>query len=57
MADETSVNEGPAVPPQAKEDAKRGVTHIYKAAEDLRSTVGATAEEYRSRGNGHKKIE
>ena len=50
MADETSMNQGPAVPPQAKEDAKRGVTHIHKAADDLGSTAGATAEEYRVRG-------
>ena len=50
MSDEIPMNEGPAVPPQAKEDAKRGVTHIHKAAEDLRSTAGATAEEYRARG-------
>ena len=50
MADETSMNQGPAVPPQAKEDAKRGVTHIHKAAEDLRSAAGATADKYRARG-------
>ena len=50
MADETSMNQGPAVPPQAKEDAKRGATHIHKAAEDLRSAAGATVEEYRERG-------
>ena len=50
MANETPMNQGPAVPPQAKEDAKRGATHIHKAAEDLRSTAGATAEEYRARG-------
>ena len=50
MADETSMNQGPAVPPQAKEDAKRGATHIHEAAEDLRSAAGATADEYRARG-------
>jgi len=50
MADQTSMNQGPAVPPQAKEDAKRGATHIHKAAEDLRSAAGATADEYRARG-------
>ena len=49
MADETSMNQGPAVPPQAKEDAKRGATHIHKAAEDLRSAAGATADKYRAR--------
>jgi ElaB/YqjD/DUF883 family membrane-anchored ribosome-binding protein len=50
MADETPMNQDPAVPPQAKEDATRGVTHIHKAAEDLRSAAGATADEYRARG-------
>jgi ElaB/YqjD/DUF883 family membrane-anchored ribosome-binding protein len=50
MADETSMNQGPAVPPQAKEDAKRGATHIHKAAEDVRSAAGATVDEYRERG-------
>ena len=50
MADETSMNQGPAVPPQAKEDAKDAATHAHKAAEDLRSAAGATAGEYRARG-------
>ena len=50
MADETSMNQGPAVPPQANEDAKRGATHIHKAAEDLRSAAGATSDKYRARG-------
>ena len=50
MADETSMNQGPAVPPQAKKDVKRGATHIHKAADDLRSAAGATADEYRARG-------
>ena len=50
MPDETSMNQGPAVPPQAKEDAKRGATHIHKAAEDLRSAAGAMTDEYRERG-------
>jgi ElaB/YqjD/DUF883 family membrane-anchored ribosome-binding protein len=50
MANETPMNQGPAVPPQAKEDAKRGATHIHKATEDLRSAAGATVDEYRERG-------
>ena len=50
MANQTPMNQGPAVPPQAKEDAKRGVTHIHEAAEDLRSAAGATADKYRARG-------
>jgi ElaB/YqjD/DUF883 family membrane-anchored ribosome-binding protein len=50
MADETSMNQGRAVPPQAKRDAKRGATHIHQATEDLRSAAGATVDEYRARG-------
>ena len=50
MANENQIDQGPAVPPQAKEEAKRGVTHARKAAEDLRSAAGAMAEEYRERG-------
>ena len=50
MADENKMVQGPTVPPQAKEEAKRGVTHARKAAEDLRSAAGAMADEYRERG-------
>jgi ElaB/YqjD/DUF883 family membrane-anchored ribosome-binding protein len=50
VANENQMNQGPAVPPQAKEDAKRGATHIHKAAEDVGSAAGATADEYRERG-------
>ena len=50
MSDQNQTKQGPAVPPQAKEEAKRGVTQARKAAEDLRSAAGATADEYRARG-------
>ena len=50
MGDENQMGQGPAVPPQPKEEAKRGVTHVRKAAEDLRSAAGAMADEYRERG-------
>lgn len=50
MGDENQMNQGPAVPPQAKEEAKRGVTHMRKAADDFRSAAGAVADEYRERG-------
>jgi ElaB/YqjD/DUF883 family membrane-anchored ribosome-binding protein len=50
MGDENQMAQGPEVPPQAKEEPKRGVTHARKAAEDLRSAVGAMANEYRVRG-------
>ena len=50
MTHENQMDQGPAVPPQAKEKAERGVTHARKAAEDLRSAAGAVADEYRERG-------
>jgi ElaB/YqjD/DUF883 family membrane-anchored ribosome-binding protein len=50
MADENQMDQGRAVSPQAKEEARRGVTHACKAAEDLRSAAGAMADEYRERG-------
>ena len=49
MDDQNQMGQGPAVPPQAKEKAERGVTHAHKAAEDLRSAAGAMAHEYRGR--------
>ena len=49
MADETQMDQGPAAPPQAKEEAKRGETHVRKAAEDLRSAADATTDEYLGR--------
>ena len=52
MADENRVDQGSAVPPQAKEKAEDGVTRARKAAEDLRSAAGATAEEYQGRAEG-----
>ena len=52
MADETQMDQGPAVPPQAKEEAKRGETHVRKAAEDLRSAAGAMTDEYLGRAEG-----
>jgi ElaB/YqjD/DUF883 family membrane-anchored ribosome-binding protein len=50
MAHENQMDYGPAVPPQAAEKAEHGVTHLHKAAEDLRSAAGATADEYPARG-------
>jgi ElaB/YqjD/DUF883 family membrane-anchored ribosome-binding protein len=50
MTDDIPMNQGPAVPTHAKEDAKRGATHVHKAAEDLRSAAGATAGEYLASG-------
>ena len=48
MGDQNQTGEGHAVPPQAKEEAKRGVTHARKAAGDLGSAAGAMADEYRA---------
>ena len=52
MAVENQIDEGAAVPPQAKEEAKRGETHVRKAAQDLRSAAGAMADEYRGHAEG-----
>ena len=52
MADENQMDQGPAVPPQAKEREERGATHAREAAEDLRSAAGAMADEYRDRAEG-----
>ena len=50
MADENQMDQGAAIPPQAAEEAKRGVMHANKAAEDFRSAAGSMADEYRERG-------
>ena len=52
MADENQMDQGPAVPPQARQKAERGTTHAHKAAEDLRSAAGVMADEYRHRAEG-----
>jgi ElaB/YqjD/DUF883 family membrane-anchored ribosome-binding protein len=49
MADETQMNQGPAVPPQVEEKAKRGMTHARAAAAAVGSAADATAEEYRGK--------
>ena len=50
MDDQNQTGQGPAVPPETKEETKRGVTHTRKAAQELRSAAGAMADEYRERG-------
>ena len=47
---ENQMDQGPAVSPQARQKAERGVTHARKAAEDLGSAAGAMADEYRGAG-------
>jgi ElaB/YqjD/DUF883 family membrane-anchored ribosome-binding protein len=49
MANEHEMNQGPVFPPEAEEKAERGMKHARKAAEDLRSSAGAMANEYRGR--------
>jgi ElaB/YqjD/DUF883 family membrane-anchored ribosome-binding protein len=46
MADQKQMDQDPAVPRQVEKKAKRGVTHVRKATEDLGSAAGAMAEEY-----------
>jgi ElaB/YqjD/DUF883 family membrane-anchored ribosome-binding protein len=50
MSDQKETGQGHAAPPQAKEEARQGVTHAREAAEDIRSAAGAMADEYRQRG-------
>jgi ElaB/YqjD/DUF883 family membrane-anchored ribosome-binding protein len=49
MANENAMNQGPVVPPEAEKKAEHGMKHARKAAEDLRSSAGAIANEYRGR--------
>jgi ElaB/YqjD/DUF883 family membrane-anchored ribosome-binding protein len=49
MPNENPTNQGPLVAPEAEAKAKHGVKHTRKAAEDLRSSAGAMADEYRGR--------
>ena len=46
MGDQQQRGQGPAVPPQAEKKAERAATHARKAAEDLSSAAGTTAEKY-----------
>jgi ElaB/YqjD/DUF883 family membrane-anchored ribosome-binding protein len=52
MAVENQMDQGPAVPPQAKEEAKRGETHARESAEDFRFGAGAMVDEYRGHAEG-----
>ncbi len=49
MANENPMNQGPLVAPEAEAKAERGVKHARKAAEDLRSSASAIADQYRGR--------
>ena len=49
MANESQMDQGPAVPPQARQKAERSATHTRKAAEDLGSAAGSMAKEYLGR--------
>ncbi len=49
MANENPMNQGPLVTPEAEAKAEHGVKHARKAAEDLRSSAVAMADEYRGR--------
>ena len=52
MADENQMDQGAAAPAQAGGKAERGATHSRKAAEDLRSAAGASADEDLGRAEG-----
>ena len=49
MANESQMDQGPAVPPQARQKAERSATYTRKAAEDLGSAAGSMAKEYLGR--------
>jgi ElaB/YqjD/DUF883 family membrane-anchored ribosome-binding protein len=49
MTNENPTNQDPPVAPKAEAKAEHGVKHARKAAEDLRSSAGAMADEYRGR--------
>jgi ElaB/YqjD/DUF883 family membrane-anchored ribosome-binding protein len=49
MAEENQMDQGPAVPPQVEEKAKRSATHASKAAADVGSAATAIAGEYRGK--------
>jgi ElaB/YqjD/DUF883 family membrane-anchored ribosome-binding protein len=49
MGNENQVGHGSAAAPQARKKVEHGATHVRKAAEDLTSAAGATAEEYLGR--------
>jgi ElaB/YqjD/DUF883 family membrane-anchored ribosome-binding protein len=49
MANENPMNQDPPVAPEAEAKAKQGVNQARKAAEDLRSSASAMADEYRGR--------
>jgi ElaB/YqjD/DUF883 family membrane-anchored ribosome-binding protein len=50
MDDQNQTGQGPAVSPQARQEAERGGMHARKAVEDVGSAAGAIADEYRERG-------
>ena len=50
MADKNQVDQGSTVLPRSEKEAERGVSRARKAAEDLSSAAGATADKYRPRG-------
>jgi ElaB/YqjD/DUF883 family membrane-anchored ribosome-binding protein len=52
MADENPMNKGPVVPSAAEEKTEHGVKHARRAAQNLRSAAGATADEYLGRAEG-----
>src|SRR4029077_17920492 len=49
MANENQMDQAPAVSPQARQKAERGGEHARKAAEDLGSAAGSTANTYLGR--------
>ncbi len=49
MANENPMNQDPLAAPEAEAKAKQGVDQARKAAENIRSSASAMADEYRGR--------
>ena len=49
MASENPMHQGPLVAPEAEVKAEQGVKQAREAAEDLRSSASAIADQYRGR--------
>ncbi len=49
MANENPMNQEPLVAPETEAKVEHGVKYARKAAEDLRSSASAMADEYRGR--------
>ena len=52
MPNQNPKNQWPPVSPEPEAKTEQGVKHAHRAAQDLRSAAGATADEYLGRAEG-----